>query len=103
MTERPTRPRLFILRRDTDVTGYSGTGDVADIVEWPDGTVSMRWRGKVRTFQNADRLADIADIHGHDGATRIVEDCFVRLADLDPELATAVQAAISSGHQAEAR
>lgn len=40
-----SRPRLFTLQRDTDVTGVSGTGTVVYGVVWPDGTVSVRWRG----------------------------------------------------------
>ncbi|MFR9753921.1 hypothetical protein ACL02S_23180 [Nocardia sp. 004] len=102
MTKPSNRPKLFVLRRDIDVTGYSGTGDVADLVQWPDGTVSMRWRGDVRTFQNADQLADIDDIHGHDGASRLVEERIVHIEDLDPELAAAVQAAIISRCETEA-
>ncbi|MFI7531619.1 hypothetical protein [Nocardia salmonicida] len=65
-------PRLFQLHRDTDLTGFSGVGVVADGVIWPDGTVSMRWRGPVRTTVEAQCLADIEIIHGHDGATRVV-------------------------------
>ncbi|MBF6072709.1 hypothetical protein [Nocardia farcinica] len=64
--------RFFQLHRDRDVTGYSGTGVVADGVIWPDGAVSMRWRGPVRTTVEAACLADIQTIHGHDGATRVV-------------------------------
>jgi hypothetical protein len=63
--------RLFQLYRDFDLTGYSGTGVVADGVVWPDGTVSMRWRGAVRTTVEAACLADIKTIHSHDGATRV--------------------------------
>ena len=64
--------RVFQLYRDRDVTGRSGTGVVADGVVWPDGSVSMRWRGAVRTTVSADSLADIERVHGHDGATRVV-------------------------------
>ncbi|MEU4841744.1 hypothetical protein [Nocardia testacea] len=64
--------QVFELHRDIDVTGFSGPGIVADGVIWPDGTVSMRWRGPVRTTVTADSLADIEAIHGHDGCTRIV-------------------------------
>lgn len=67
-----SRPRLFQLHRDVDVTGFSGTGVVADGVIWPDGTVSMRWRGEVRTTTEAACMAHIQTIHGHDGATRVV-------------------------------
>lgn len=64
--------RLFQLHRDQDLTGYSGTGVVADGVVWPDGSVSMRWRGPIRTTVDASSLDDIQTIHGHDGATRVV-------------------------------
>lgn len=65
-------PVLFELHRDNDLTGFSGVGVVADGVIWPDGTVSMRWRGPVRTTVEASCLTDIQTIHGHDGATRVV-------------------------------
>ncbi|WP_280218998.1 hypothetical protein [Nocardia neocaledoniensis] len=64
--------RVFQLVRDVDVTGFSGVGVVADGVVWPDGAVSMRWRGPLRTTVTADCIADIQTIHGHDGATRVV-------------------------------
>ncbi|MBF6548881.1 hypothetical protein [Nocardia brasiliensis] len=64
--------RVFELHRDLDVTGFSGVGVVADGVVWPDGTVSMRWRGQVRTTVEAACLDDIRIVHGHDGATRVV-------------------------------
>ncbi|MEU2258546.1 hypothetical protein ABZ540_35875 [Nocardia xishanensis] len=64
--------RVFQLHRDRDLTGISGTGVVADGVVWPDGTVSMRWRGEVRTTVEAARIEDIETIHGHGGATRVV-------------------------------
>ncbi|WP_280393440.1 hypothetical protein [Nocardia wallacei] len=64
--------RVFQLHRTYDASGFSGTGVVADGVVWPDGSVSMRWRGLVRTTVSADRLADIEHVHGHDGATSVV-------------------------------
>ena len=70
--ETTTAVRFFQLHRDRDLTGFSGTGVVADGVVWPDGTVSMRWRGDVRTTVEAARIEDIQTIHGHDGATRVV-------------------------------
>jgi len=71
-TETTTQVRFFQHHRDHDHTGFSGTGVVADGVVWPDGTVSMRWRGPVRTTVEASSLDDIRSIHGHDGATRVV-------------------------------
>ncbi|MEU1956789.1 hypothetical protein [Nocardia rhamnosiphila] len=71
-TETASDVQLFQLHRDRDLTGFSGFGVVADGVVWPDGTVSMRWRGPVRTTVEAASLTDIELIHGHDGATRVV-------------------------------
>lgn len=64
--------RRFRLERDVDVTGASGTGHVADGVLWPDGTVTVRWRGERNSTVNWDRLEDAEAVHGHGGATRIV-------------------------------
>jgi hypothetical protein len=67
-----TEPRRFYLDRDTDVTGASGTGRVADGVLWPDGTVTIRWRGEHQSTVNWDNLESAERVHGHGGATRIV-------------------------------
>lgn len=64
-------PRRFKLIRRTDVTGVSGAGHVADGVQWPDGTCALRWRTRTATHALYDRLADVEEIHGHDGATTI--------------------------------
>ncbi|MFF9568476.1 hypothetical protein [Streptomyces sp. NPDC014685] len=67
------QPRRFVLRRHTDVSGISGTGDVADGVLWPDGTASVRWRGEHPSAVHWDRgRASVELIHGHQGATEIV-------------------------------
>ncbi|WP_245727153.1 hypothetical protein [Streptomyces longwoodensis] len=71
-------PRTFHLQRDHDVSGVSGTGRVADGVLWPDGTVSIRWRGNRPSTVHWDRLGDAEAIHGHQGATRIVWDAEVQ-------------------------
>ena len=64
--------RRFFLQRDTDVTGVSGTGLVAEGVEFTDGTVVLRWLGEFCSTVAWDNLADMITIHGHDGATRVV-------------------------------
>ncbi len=63
----------FLLVRDVDVTGVSGEGIVADGVLWPDGTVSVRWRGDQPSVVFWDNgMEAVAEIHGHDGKTRAV-------------------------------
>ncbi|MGZ0153665.1 hypothetical protein ACXJJ3_41810 [Kribbella sp. WER1] len=72
--EHPARsvadPRRFVLRRAVDVSGVSGTGDVAEGVEWSDGTVALRWRGKWATTVVWDYgLEALLAVHGHNGST----------------------------------
>lgn len=66
--------RTFHLQRDIDITGASGTGHVADGVVWPDGTVTIRWRGERASTVNWNDLDDAEAVHGHGGATTIVFD-----------------------------
>lgn len=66
--------RCFQLHRDTDVSGVSGTGVVAEGVEFSDGTVALRWTSEWPTsVVFHDRGLDSLDaVHGHNGTTRIV-------------------------------
>lgn len=81
--EKPTA-RLFTLERDTDVSGISGTGTVADGVVWPDGSVTVRWRGNRPSTVNWGRIEDVEAINGHGGATRIVYAAERRETDDEP-------------------
>lgn len=64
----------FHLQRDTDVSGVSGTGTVADGIEFPDGTCVIRWRGYYQSTVVWPSVGDVEAVHGHGGATRIVWD-----------------------------
>lgn len=64
--------RRFVLERDRDVTGVSGTGRVAEGVIWSDGTVDVHWLGARPSWVHWRTLGDAQAIHGHDGATRFV-------------------------------
>lgn len=65
--------RSFVLHRRVDATGVSGTGVVADGVQYPDECVAMRWRGPWRSLVAYDQgLAAVESIHGHDGKTSVV-------------------------------
>jgi hypothetical protein len=66
-----TDPRRFRLIRNRDITGVSGTGHVADGVQWPDGTATVRWRGDRPSTVHWDDIAHAEAVHGHGGATRI--------------------------------
>lgn len=67
-----TAARVFRLQRDRDISGVSGTGIVADGCQWPDGTVTIRWRGDRPSTVNWDSIEHAEAVHGHGGATRIV-------------------------------
>lgn len=65
--------RRFHLQRDTDVSGVSGTGRVAEGVEFTDGTVVIHWiAGEHRSTVVWADMAGPEAIHGHGGATQIV-------------------------------
>lgn len=64
--------RAFKLVRNTDVSGISGVGIVAEGVEWSDGEVTLRWLGAHPTTEDLQSVGDVLYIHGHQGATAIV-------------------------------
>lgn len=66
----PGRFLKFNLLRLKDVTGVSGTGVVAQGVQFPDGTAVMRWCAL--PYQSTCVYASVSElmaIHGHDGNT----------------------------------
>ncbi|MFJ6380166.1 hypothetical protein ACIQI7_09215 [Kitasatospora sp. NPDC092039] len=71
----PEPPTPYVLQRDIDVSGVSGTGVVAEgcIFSAAAGsTGATRWRGERGSTVAWDRASDIESIHGHGGATRVV-------------------------------
>lgn len=64
--------RTFSLQRDRDVSGVSGTGHVADGIEWSDGTVVLRWLTSTPTTTMHENIRSVEKVHLHDGATRIL-------------------------------
>ncbi len=64
--------RRFELIRDEDQTGISGTGLVAEGMEWPDGHVALRWGQEIHSTVLYANVDDVVSIHGHGGKTRLV-------------------------------
>lgn len=62
----------FYLYRHQDMSGISGTGVVADGIKWPDGTVTLRWRGPRPSTVNWNSVEDAEAVHGHGSATAFV-------------------------------
>ena len=67
-----TAMRRFQLHRDEDETGVSGTGIVAEGVEFTNGSVSFTWLGPHRCFDNYESMKTVEELHGHGGKTRVV-------------------------------
>jgi len=66
--------RRFVLRRDKDETGVSGTGIVAEGVEFTNGVVVLHWTSEWPTsvvFHDRG-IKSVEAIHGHNGNTKIV-------------------------------
>lgn len=66
--------RRFELHRDEDVTGISGTGMVAEGVQFlPADIVVLRWNTPWPTsvVWHERGIESVEKIHGHDGKTRI--------------------------------
>ncbi|AER47690.1 hypothetical protein [Mycolicibacterium goodii] len=64
--------RRFVLHRAEDVTGVSGTGTVAEGVQFSDGRVALRWIvGEHRSTVTWDSIDSVEKIHGHNGATAV--------------------------------
>ena len=65
--------RRFHLYRHDDETGVSGTGIVAEGIQYQDGRISMRWCvNPARSTTAYDNAPDVTTIHGHDGKTEII-------------------------------
>lgn len=66
--------RFFHLERKQDISGVSGTGNVAEGVEFYDGQCVTSWHGQHHTITVFPNIKSVIDIHGHDGATEVVFD-----------------------------
>lgn len=65
------RLRRFQLVRETDVTGISGTGIVAEGVEFTNGWCTIVWLTEVNSMGFYPSIKNVELIHGHEGATKV--------------------------------
>ena len=64
--------RVGIINRHEDVHGISGEGDhKAEVVEFSDGSVVVRWLGKDAMTNVAAGIKNVTNVHGHGGKTEI--------------------------------
>lgn len=64
--------KRFRMQRQTDVTGVSGTGHIADGVVFDDGTVVVRWRTATPGTTAFASLDHAKAVHAHDGKTQFL-------------------------------
>lgn len=63
--------RAFKLQRDVDCSGVSGTGVVAEGVEFPDGSCCLFWLSKHSSIGIYHSMEDLLFVHGHGNCTHI--------------------------------
>jgi hypothetical protein len=63
--------RRFNLVRNEDESGVSGTGIVAQGVQFDDGTCAMRWLTEYSSTAIYNDIVELYKIHGHGGKTVI--------------------------------
>lgn len=63
--------RRFVLVRSEDVSGTSGTGVVAEGVQFSNGRVSIHWISQYEAVEDVANIAVVEQIHGHEGKTTI--------------------------------
>ena len=69
-------PKRFLLYREQDATGVSGTGVVATGVVWPDGHAALRWKADDHEAASStsvwSSVADLMRVHGHGGLSKLL-------------------------------
>lgn len=80
-SERPTvrqlnpltdsRSRKFKLVRDEDETGVSGTGIVAEGIEFSNGMCAMCWLTAMHSVAVYPNVRQLEAIHGHNGRAKV--------------------------------
>ena len=64
-------PKLYYLFRVKDKTGISGTGRVAEVVEFSDGKCVIKFNSKISSITVHDSIDNVKKIHCHDGTELI--------------------------------
>lgn len=75
--------RRFKVKREEDESGISGTGVVAEGVEFENGKVVIQWLSHKPSVTVFDNIKHIKDLHGHGGKTKVVW--------IDPDLLAAAE------------
>ena len=71
-TVKQSRSRRFVLDRHEDATGTSGTGIVAEGVEFSNGKVALHWFSHYGAVNVYDSMLVTTALHGHNGKTKVI-------------------------------
>jgi len=71
MAKNKPRYRVFEMIRVEDLSGVSGTGIVAQGMEFDDGQCVIRWLTDVKATAIYKNIQELESIHGHKGRTKI--------------------------------
>lgn len=71
MAAQDSKMRRFVLIRNKDVTGTSGTGVVAEGVEFSNGQVALHWISQLESVAVYANAKVLDQLHGHEGSTSI--------------------------------
>jgi len=63
--------RRFVLLRVEDLTGVSGTGEVAEGTVFSSGLAVIRWLREPYAMGVYQNLDDVISVHGHEGRTQL--------------------------------
>ena len=63
--------RRFVLIRTEDLTGVSGTGEVAEGTVFSSGLAVIRWLQEPYAMGVYQNLDDVIFVHGHEGRTQL--------------------------------
>lgn len=66
------QPHTFYVYRMEDISGVSGTGLVAEGIQFTNGKVAVTWRTEVNSVTVYDSMLDAMKIHGHGGYTKFI-------------------------------
>lgn len=64
--------KRFYLKRDVDVSGVSGTGNIAEGCQFDTGWCALVWLSDKAAMSFYPTISTLTDIHGHEGATKVV-------------------------------
>lgn len=69
----PATMRVFNMVRHTDVSGVSGTGVVAQVIEFSNGRAVINWTRPPHATTVYLSLEDLLSVHSHGGSTQLLQ------------------------------